>query len=68
MFNSAWTYVGIGLLAWVGWDLYAGYTMAWEVIYRDENPTAYWITLAVWIGLGISCFFSLGNNDLPPTE
>jgi len=51
-----WTLVGIALLAWVGWDLYAGYTLAWGLIYRAEAPVAYWSVLLVWLGLALSCF------------
>lgn len=61
--TNIWTYVGIALFAWVGWDLYAGYTMTWEMVYRHEDPVTYWIALAVWTGLAVSCFFSWGDND-----
>ncbi len=51
-----WKLVGVALLAWVGYDLYAGLTLAWDVIYRDEDPIAYWGVLSVWLVLAISCF------------
>ena len=63
MLSNIWTYVGIGLLIWVGWDLYAGYTLAWDVIYRDDNPIAYWAIISVWAAIGVSCFFSSGGNE-----
>ena len=52
-----WSVVGVLLLAWVAWDLYAGYTLAWDVIYRNASPAAYWVVVAIWTVLGISCFF-----------
>ncbi len=61
--NNIWTYIGLALLAWVGWDLYRGYTLIWDVIYRDTDPTTYWIVIAVWTSLAMSCFFPWGNND-----
>jgi hypothetical protein len=60
--NNIWTYVGIALFIWVGWDLYAGYTLAWDVIYRDKDPMTYWVTVTIWAGLAISCFFSWGKD------
>ena len=61
--NNIWTYVGIALFAWVAWDLYAGYTLTWATVYRESDPTTYWIALAGWTGLAISCFFSWGSDD-----
>ncbi len=58
-----WYFVGVALLVWVGWDLYAGYTFIWDIVYRETNPVAYWIALVVWTGLGVSCFFSWGESD-----
>ena len=60
--NSIWTLVGIALLTWVGWDLYHGYTLATDFIYRAEEPVKYWIVLGVWFLLAISCFFSWGKD------
>lgn len=57
-----WRIVGVALLAWVGWDLYFGYTLLNDVIYRDEEPTLYWTAVAIWFALGISCFFSWDNK------
>lgn len=53
-----WSFVGIALLAWVGYDLYAGYTVIWDVIYKDDDPTMYWTAVSIWALLGISCFFN----------
>lgn len=56
--NFFWYIVGVALLLWVGWDLYAGYTVLHEVFYRDEDPVWYWGLISLWTVLGISCFFS----------
>lgn len=56
--NIFWNIVGVALLGWVAWDLYAGYTVLADVVYRDQEPTLYWIAIAIWGALGISCFFS----------
>ncbi len=61
--SNTWKYVGIALLAWVGWDLYAGYTLTWETVYRESDPVTYWVALSAWAGLAVSCFFSWGGND-----
>ena len=53
-----WRIVGVLLLGWVGWDLYAGYTLLHEFIYREENPVMYWSVLAGWFALAVSCFYS----------
>lgn len=47
-----WFTVGVLLLGWVIWD----------VIYKDVEPTKYWICLGTWTVLGISCFFSWGDD------
>ncbi len=56
--DNFWRVVGVLLLGWVGWDLYAGYTLLHEVIYRDAQPVLYWSGVGVWLLLAISCFFS----------
>lgn len=61
--DNIWTYIGVLLLAWVGWDLYAGYTVLHETIYRDEQPTLYWTGVAAWLGLAISCFFDWSSES-----
>ncbi len=53
-----WRMVGILLLAWVGWDLYHGYTLLTDFIYRDQEPVKYWAVLGIWFILAVSCFFS----------
>lgn len=63
MRNSIWSYVGIGLLCWIAYDLYAEYTLAWGIIYRDEDPVLYWVFVSVWAVLGISCFFSWRSEE-----
>lgn len=62
MFNL-WKVVGVALVVWVAWDLYMGYTVAWDWIYRDESPTAYWSVLSLWAVLAVSCFFSWDESD-----
>lgn len=61
--SNIWTYVGIALLGWVAWDLYAGYTLVWELVYRDENPGLYWAAVGAWAVLGLSCFFPWGSEE-----
>lgn len=56
--RSFWFTVGVLLLGWVAWDLYAGYTLLWDFVYRETQPGLYWICVSVWAVLGISCFFS----------
>ena len=58
-----WKIIGVLLLGWVAYDLYAGYTLIWDVVYRDEDPVTYWIALAVWFALAISCFFSWNSEE-----
>lgn len=58
-----WNIVGVALLAWVAWDLYAGYTLLYDIIYRDSDPVMYWVAVAIWAGLGVSCFFSWGGEN-----
>ncbi|WP_194842563.1 hypothetical protein [Endozoicomonas sp. OPT23] len=53
-----WKVVGVFLLGWVGWDLFYGYTYLFDVVYRDQDPTLYWVAVSGWTLLGISCFFS----------
>jgi hypothetical protein len=62
MFYNIWTYVGIALLAWVGYDLYAGYTFTWEIVNKEESPLTYWSVISVWTILSVSCFFSGGSE------
>jgi len=61
--DNLWTYIGVLLLAWVGWDLYAGYTLLHDVIYRAEQPALYWSGIAAWSALAISCFFGWGGEE-----
>lgn len=61
--DNIWIYIGISLLAWVAWDLYEGYTLTWRMVYRDSEPTTYWVAIAVWTSLAISCFFTWGNDN-----
>ncbi|MGI9275811.1 MAG: hypothetical protein ACR2PT_13330 [Endozoicomonas sp.] len=56
--SAFWKVVGVALLGWVAWDLYFGYTFLYDLVYRDQEPTLYWTAIAIWSGLGISCFFS----------
>jgi len=52
---SIWTLVGIALLIWVGWDLFAGYTYLHRVVVRTEEPGLYWVTMAVWTIIAVWC-------------
>lgn len=55
---NMWYVVGVSLLAWVAWDLYAGYTFLFDTIYRDEQPAFYWTMIAVWSLVALSCFYT----------
>ncbi len=63
MVSFFWRLVGVVLIAWVVWDLYAGYTILYDVIYRDVDPLMYWIGVGLWAALGMSCFFSSRPRD-----
>jgi len=55
MTYTIWNYVGIGLLLWAAWDIFNGVTYVWGAIYRKESPLLYWLVVAIWISLGVSC-------------
>ena len=61
--NNIWKWIGGALLGWVAWDLYWGYTLLWDLIYREDNPTLYWSVVTAWFVLAVSCFFS-GKDSL----
>lgn len=61
--TNFWKVIGVLLLIWVVYDLYAGYTILHEVIYREESPTLYWGGLGLWLVLAISCFYSWESED-----
>lgn len=54
--DNFWSYVGIALIAWVGWDLYAGYTLLHKTVYLAEQPGLYWAGIVTWSLLALSCF------------
>lgn len=60
---SFWKVIGVLLLIWVVYDLYAGYTILHEVIYIDESPALYWGGLTFWFVLAVSCFFSWEGDE-----
>ena len=62
MMGIFWKIVGVALLAWVAYDLYAGYTLAWDVIYRDRDPALYWIVVGVWFALAVYCLLPSGKG------
>ncbi|MGB1238688.1 MAG: hypothetical protein ACPG4U_10790 [Pseudomonadales bacterium] len=54
----SWTSIlGIFLLCWVLWDLFNGSVWLHRQFERATEPMAYWSTLALWLGVAISCFF-----------
>lgn len=57
MMKIFWRIVGVGLLLWAAWDIYFGYTFLYEVIYEAKEPTLFWVTISVWVILGLSCFY-----------
>lgn len=56
--KTFWRIIGVGLLLWAAWDIYFGYTFLYDVIYKTQDPTLYWVTIGGWIILGLSCFYS----------
>ncbi|WP_169565732.1 hypothetical protein [Neptunomonas japonica] len=54
----AWTSIlGIALLLWVAWDLYAGSVWLHREYFRNQDPWSYWILILVWILVAVSCFY-----------
>ena len=31
-----WRMIGVGLLLWAAWDIYFGYTILYDVIYKEQ--------------------------------
>ncbi len=60
---NIWRVIGVLLVAWVAWDLYAGYTLGWSKVERADNPILYWSLIAIWSSLAASCFYSWGEDD-----
>ena len=51
------TMLGIALLLWVAWDLFAGSVWLHREFHRREEPVAYWLTLLLWLAVALSCFW-----------
>ena len=45
---SAWQWVGVGLVVWVAYDLFAGYGYSYRLVHRAEEPVHYWLMIALW--------------------
>ena len=56
--STFWKIIGVLLLGWAAWDVYYGYTVLYETVYRSEEPVLYWTTVSAWALLGLSCFWS----------
>ncbi|CAM3748596.1 hypothetical protein [Parendozoicomonas haliclonae] len=53
-----WTnWLGIALLVWVAWDLWAGSVWLHREFTRQYEPVAYWCLMLVWLGVAVSCFY-----------
>lgn len=52
-----WPFVGVLLLLWVAYDLFIGWTYLHRTVIRKKEPLMYWLTLALWTGLALSCFW-----------
>ena len=39
--DSLWKVVGVLLLGWVAYDIYAGWTLLYDVIYRQQQPVLF---------------------------
>jgi len=61
--DSFWKVVGVLLLIWVAYDLYAGFTLLYDVIYREQQPAVYWTGIGLWTLLALSCFFSWSDEQ-----
>ena len=57
-----WKVVGVALLGWVAYDIYAGYTLVWDVVHRDRDPVLYWIVVGVWFVLAVYCLLPSGKK------
>jgi len=56
--TNFWRVVGVALFLWVAWDVYFGYTLLYDVIYRAQDPMLFWVTVSGWVVLAVSCFYS----------
>lgn len=45
---SLWQWVGVALVVWLLWDLYAGTTWIHRTVYREYEPSLYWVVMSVW--------------------
>lgn len=61
--DNIWPYIGVALLAWAGWDLFAGYTVLHETIYRVDQPNLYWVGVGTWTMLALSCFTGYESSE-----
>lgn len=53
-----WTvYLGVALLAWVAWDLFAGSVWLHREYLRASEPITYWLLMLVWALVAVSCFY-----------
>ena len=43
-----WQIVGIALVVWVLYDLFAGYTYSYRLVMREAEPWHFWITVLLW--------------------
>lgn len=53
--DNIWMIVGVALVAWVGWDIYAGYTYAHRLILRADEPGLYWTFVVLWALIAAWC-------------
>ena len=43
-----WHLIGIGLVLWVAYDLFMGYSYSYRLVQRADEPLYYWLTVALW--------------------
>ncbi|WKD51149.1 hypothetical protein [Microbulbifer spongiae] len=57
MSDTIWQFIGVGLLIWVVFDLFAGHTWLRRKYVRSKEPLGYWIILMMWL---LFALWSLG--------
>lgn len=55
---NIWLYIGIALLLWVAYDLFAGVTWSYREIRRQHEPILYWIFTGLWLLIAIGTLYT----------
>lgn len=51
---SIWFIIGIALIIWVVYDLFAGVTWTYRAVYKKYEPTLYWLVTLLWFTIAIA--------------